>query len=293
MPTASGSSTAGVMVSGSGKGVQIVAPADTSSRTLTIYLGAQNATGTLTAHLSDGSAADYTTTLSGSQSRIGGVVTLRYQAKAAGQTLTVTWKQTSGGGSGNVSLQAAALTVAGGTTTPTSPTPTSPTPTGPTCPCSIWSASAVPTVAADSDTSSVELGVKFKSDVAGYITGIKFYKSSLNTGTHVGSLWSANGALLARATFTNETYSGWQTVTFSTPVAIAANTVYVASYHTNVGRYAGDNGYFSGSGVDNGPLHALQDGVTGGNGVYSYSAASAFPNSTYQASNYWVDVLFQ
>jgi hypothetical protein len=288
MPTASGSSTAGVMVSGSGKGVQIVAPADTSSRTLMIYLGAQNAIGTLTAHLSDGSAADYTTTLSGSKSRTGGVVTLTYQAKAAGQTLIVTWKQTSGGGSGNVSLQAAALAVAGGTTTPTSPTPA-----GPTCPCSIWSASAVPTVAADSDTNSVELGVKFKSDVAGYITGMKFYKSSLNTGTHVGSLWSANGTLLARATFTNETYSGWQTVTFSTPVAIAVNTVYVASYHTNVGYYAGDNGYFSGSGVDNGPLHALQDGVSGGNGVYAYGGTPVFPTSTWSASNYWVDVVFQ
>ena len=42
---------------------------------------------------------------------------------------------------------------------------------------------------------------------------------------------------LASATFTGETASGWQTVTFSSPVAIAANTVYVVSYHTNVGQY--------------------------------------------------------
>ena len=38
--------------------------------------------------------------------------------------------------------------------------------------------------------SAVELGVKFRSDVAGYITGIRFYKGAGNTGTHVGHLWT-------------------------------------------------------------------------------------------------------
>lgn len=84
----------------------------------------------------------------------------------------------------------------------------------------------------------IELGVSFKSDVAGYITGIRFYKSSANTGTHVGNLWSSTGTLLASATFTNETASGWQQVNFLNPVAITANTVYVASYHCNGGHYS-------------------------------------------------------
>ena len=52
--------------------------------------------------------------------------------------------------------------------------------------------------------------------------------------------------LLATATFTNETASGWQQVNFSTPITIAAGTTYVASYHTNVGRYAATTGFFSG-----------------------------------------------
>ena len=34
--------------------------------------------------------------------------------------------------------------------------------------------------------SPVELGVKFYSEVGGAIKGIRFYKSSANTGTHVG-----------------------------------------------------------------------------------------------------------
>jgi acyl-CoA thioesterase len=46
------------------------------------------------------------------------------------------------------------------------------------------------------------VGVKFLSDVAGFITGIRFYKGATNTGTHVGHLWSADGTLLA--TFAQE-----------------------------------------------------------------------------------------
>ncbi|QSJ15235.1 DUF4082 domain-containing protein [Nostoc sp. UHCC 0702] len=161
-----------------------------------------------------------------------------------------------------------------------------------TCPCTIWNSTATPTNPSDSDTNAVEVGVKFRSDKDGYITGIRFYKGSGNTGTHVGTLWSSTGTQLARATFTNETNSGWQEISFSSPVAITANTVYVASYHTNVGGYASDEGYFASAGVDSPPLYALANGVSGSNGVYSYSSNSTFPSSTYQSSNYWVDVVF-
>ena len=66
----------------------------------------------------------------------------------------------------------------------------------------------------------------------------------------------------------------------------------MASYHTTTGNYAANNGYFANTGVDNAPVHLLQDGVSGGNGVYAYSASSSFPNNTYQSENYWVDVVF-
>ena len=134
--------------------------------------------------------------------------------------------------------------------------------------------------------------MKFKSDVNGVIKGIRFYKSAANTGTHIGNLWSATGTKLASATFSSETASGWQQVNFATPVSITANTVYVASYFAPAGHYAGDGGYFAGSGVDNVPLHALADGVSGGNGVYRYGTASGFPNLTFNSENYWVDVVF-
>jgi hypothetical protein len=80
-------------------------------------------------------------------------------------------------------------------------------------------------------------------------------------------------------------------VTFSTPVAITANTIYVVSYHTNVGNYAYTYNMFATAGVDNGPLHALQDGDSGGNGVFGYGNVE-FPTESFRSSNYWVDVVF-
>ena len=156
----------------------------------------------------------------------------------------------------------------------------------------IWPSTAVPVVADAGPDSAVELGVQFRSAKVGSIKGIRFYKSAANTGTHVGNLWTASGTLLATATFSGETASGWQQVLFSNPVAITSNTVYVASYHCNNGHYSDDVNYFSIPGVDNYPLHALGVGENGGNSFYSYGTTSTFPNETWQADNYWVDVVF-
>jgi hypothetical protein len=162
-----------------------------------------------------------------------------------------------------------------------------------TCPCNtIWQPSSIPTVADDGDNGSIEVGVKFQSDTAGYITGIRFYKNTANTGVHLGNLWSGTGTLLATATFTNESSSGWQQVFFSAPVLIAANTTYVASYFAPAGRYSGDAGFFTNAGVDAPPLHALANGSDGANGVYLYGTSSAFPTNSSGAGNYWVDVIY-
>ena len=124
------------------------------------------------------------------------------------------------------------------------------------------------------------------------VTGIRFYKSASNTGTHTGSLWTSTGVLLATGTFSGETASGWQQMAFASPVAVSANTRYIVSYHTSVGHYSADLGYFSTSGMDAPPLHAPASGSAGGNGLFGYGAGSLFPSQTYNAANYWVDVVF-
>jgi len=149
---------------------------------------------------------------------------------------------------------------------------------------------ATPATVDSGDGGSVELGVKFRSDVAGTINGIRFYKAATNTGTHIGSLWTVGGELLAQATFAEETASGWQQVKFATPVQIQPGATYVAGYLAPAGHYS-VNGPNLEAAVDNAPLHAEASGSEG-NGVFAYGSGVAFPTDSYNASNYWVDVLF-
>lgn len=137
-----------------------------------------------------------------------------------------------------------------------------------------------------------EVGLKFRSSVAGYITAIRFYKTTGNTGTHTGELYSSTGTRLGQVVFSGETATGWQTASFANPIPILANTTYVAAYFSSAGNYVEDNFYFSNSGVTNGPLTALQTGVDGGNAPFQYSATPVFPTQLFHDANYWVDVVF-
>jgi Domain of unknown function (DUF4082) len=135
------------------------------------------------------------------------------------------------------------------------------------------------------------MGVKFQTSTAGKVTAIRFYKTTLNAGPHTVSLWSSAGSLLASATSTTETASGWQQVNLPNGgVTLAANTTYVAAYHSN-GYYSATLSFF-GSPIKSGPLTALASARGSGNGVYVYGSATTFPNQSYEASNYWVDFVF-
>jgi hypothetical protein len=155
----------------------------------------------------------------------------------------------------------------------------------------LWSSTAVPSTLSIDDPNAVELGMQFTTSVNGFITGVRFYKGASNTGVHLGHLWTSSGTMLAEVTFAGETASGWQTASFASPIAVTANTTYVISYHTNTGYFSLDRNYFA-SGFSKAPITGLANGQsTPGNGVYRYGAAR-FPNMSYQASNYWVDVIF-
>jgi len=149
----------------------------------------------------------------------------------------------------------------------------------------------------EADGAAVELGLKFRSDVDGLITGVRFYKGgAVNGGPHVGHLWTSAGTLLGSVTFSNETESGWQQAFFLTPIQITAGTVYVVSYFAPQGNYAVSPGQLASSGVDAPPLHALSSAETGGdptgNGVFFHGTQGGFPNESSNSTNYWVDVIF-
>jgi hypothetical protein len=128
---------------------------------------------------------------------------------------------------------------------------------------------------------ALELGVSFKSTVAGHIIGLRYYRVAGETGTHIGHLWSAGGTLLGSVTFTNETASGWQYALFASPIAISALTTYVASVNCNT--LFGVTPAGLSSVVVHGPLI--------GEGGVETGTVGTFPNTS-TTTNYFRDVLF-
>jgi hypothetical protein len=148
-------------------------------------------------------------------------------------------------------------------------------------------------------TSPTELGVKFTTGTAGQISGVRFYKAVANTGMHIANLWTSTGTLLAGAPFVNETSARWQQATFAAPLPVTANTIYVASYHTDTGHSADDT-WFSTmpaytlhpTGVDNTPLHMPSGWDPSGSNGVSASGPSAFPTTPSLDEKFWVDPIF-
>ena len=153
---------------------------------------------------------------------------------------------------------------------------------------SLWTLASKPATETHARPATrVELGVTFQAATGGFVNGIRFYKGFYNIGEHVVDLWTSTGTLLASGVSVGESLSGWQTVTFSSPVHINPGTTYVASYHTD--------GYWSATTtISRRPTRT-------GSLAFCRAAASTptppipalFPTNTPDGNtNYWVDVVF-
>ncbi len=149
---------------------------------------------------------------------------------------------------------------------------------------SIWSSAIVPRVDADPETSAVQLGVRFSTSQSGDIRSIRYYKSVANLGPHRGVLYGPRGDVLGRVTFAGESAKGWQQADFDAPVPVTAGQTYVAAYFAPQGRYADDVSSLSPS------QPASRYALTATQGVYSYG--TGMPGLSWNASNYYVDVVF-
>src|SRR5829696_7195854 len=124
---------------------------------------------------------------------------------------------------------------------------------------------------------ATEVGLRFRANVAGSVTAIRFYKGPSNTGTHVGTLWDSSGRKITSVVFTNETASGWQQANIPLAARLTAGGSYVVSYLAPAGHYAADERAF-GSGVSTTSLYAYSK-KQGRNGVYRYGAG--FPTRSH------------
>ncbi len=129
-----------------------------------------------------------------------------------------------------------------------------------------------------------EMGVKVTATAPTQIRAIRFFKSSGETGTHVGRVWSSGGTQLAEVTFVGEGSSGWQTAQLASPLALTTGDTYVISVNRN-DFYPLTTGGLA-SQIVAGPVST----VVGGNGVFSDSAGS-FPTASYADSDYLVDLV--
>ena len=143
-----------------------------------------------------------------------------------------------------------------------------------------------PQVQAESDGAAGEYGIVFTASVAGQVTGVRFWKSTSDTGTHTGRLWRVSDrALLATVTFSGGTASGWQSQLFAAPVSITAGIQYLATVSTPL--YYGYTNRGLASVITNGNLST----VVGANGLWT-SSVGTYPTASYQNSNYFRDVMF-
>ncbi|MFN0277102.1 MAG: DUF4394 domain-containing protein [Pyrinomonadaceae bacterium] len=130
-PTAAANTPTGVYVLGLNNGFEITASADTTPRTLRVYVGVFRARARFQATLSDGSSPTYVdTTFGNSSGTTNGVYTLNYSAASAGQTLRIRFTTIQRFNQfANVTLQAATLVANTGTPTPTATATNTATPT--------------------------------------------------------------------------------------------------------------------------------------------------------------------
>lgn len=144
---------------------------------------------------------------------------------------------------------------------------------------------STPESPADPSTDPVELGVQFTSSVRGWVTGVSYYKMSPERAVSEGTVWAADGSVLARATFPSTSVTeGWVTVALADPVEVAAGERYVVSYSAPAGQYADDQFAFnSRNPFGRGPLTATA-------GVYGNQRQ--FPDQTWHDSNYYADPVF-
>jgi hypothetical protein len=140
-----------------------------------------------------------------------------------------------------------------------------------------------PTNANTTSTQNINVATRFKTSAAGVVTAIRFYKGTLNIGTHTGSIWNTSGTRLATVTFRNESASGWQTATLSTPLRLTVGAEYRVSLYSTTRVYALTTNGLSAV-VTNGPISTI---ANGGASVFS----TGYPNTT-SANKYWVDVIF-
>lgn len=142
----------------------------------------------------------------------------------------------------------------------------------------VWADTVVPTVPAHQLDNSINVGTRMTVAQSGYVTALRFYKASSNTGTHVGRVYDAAGREVRAVTFSGESASGWQRATLAQPLWLGAGARFTVSTWMPKGHWS----YALGA------LHAPRTSgpLTAVGGSYLFSGYQQFPSMTTEDALY-------
>lgn len=152
-----------------------------------------------------------------------------------------------------------------------------------------------------SDSADYTMGVQFSVSQAGCtLTAVWFWSAPGAAGLpETIALWAVTGQSLVHsetASWSGAAGSGWVKATFASPPSLTASTAYKASVFSNSGNffYSGTSHYWDtgagSAGITNGPLSAPSNaGAAQGQDTFTSGSVMAYPATSFNASNYWVD----
>lgn len=159
----------------------------------------------------------------------------------------------------------------------------------------------------------IAMGVRATTSVAQACAGVAFYVPATNSGTYTGELYqttsdddpngSGTGTLLATKSVSAATVAagvdadGWYEIVFDDPVDCSTGVVYTLSVHSSSGRYVRRALDFQSQNKTGNDVTLLQAGTdpnppglgSMSNGVFIESATPAYPNSTFEFADYYID----
>lgn len=152
----------------------------------------------------------------------------------------------------------------------------------------------------------VTLGTLWLSEQEGVVRAVRFYLGNRNyDGVTVtaGLFDYDSSAMLSQQAYsiTSANAVGFVDIPLTTEVLIQRQKRYITAVWfpcdtspDGKAHYVYTSGLFANSGVDNPPLHALQEDtiLAHQNGLYNYGAALACPTSSFNQPCYFIDVSF-
>jgi Domain of unknown function (DUF4082) len=152
------------------------------------------------------------------------------------------------------------------------------------------------------DPSSYTFGIQFSVSQSGTLSAIWFYSAPGAASLPQDiTLYAVSGQTLVHqetASWSGAAASGWVRAAFTSPPSLTSGTSYkgtvsatstLGSWYSATSHYwdtgAGQNG------ISNGPLSAPNNaGGDGGQDTFNTSLSPAYPATSFNATNYWMDV---